>query len=142
MEHNELMERLSAMITEVPARMANGIQIVAAAPDTVTNCMKIQPFHLNIHGILHGGYMLLLADCCAGLTACTDGRAYVTQSQNFNFIHSAVGGHVYAAGTVIHRGRTVVVVQVKVTDENGRLLGVGSFDMFALSDKKAAAPVE
>lgn len=135
MENNELLQRLSEMITKVPAREANGIYLVAAEPDSVTNCMEIQPFHRNIHGILHGGYILLLADCAAGLTAYTDGRGYVTQSQNFNFIRSVASGKVYATGKVVHRGRTVVVVRVQVTDETGRLLGDGTFNMFAVAPK-------
>ena len=137
MQQNDLLQRLSELITTVPAREANGIHLVAAEPDSVTNEMEIMPFHRNIHGILHGGYILLLADCAAGLTAYTDGRSYVTQSQNFNFLRSVASGTVRATGKVVHRGRTVVVVRVQVTDEAGRLLGDGTFNMFVVGQGQA-----
>lgn len=110
----------------------NQITISLLEPDHVRLLMPIAAFQRNHHGMLHGGFMVMLADTAAGLAAYTDGRGYVTQSQNFTFLRAAAQGPVAADARVVHRGGTVVVVQTEVTDLHGRPVGTGTFQMYAL----------
>ena len=110
----------------------NQIGIHLLEQDHVQLSMSVAPFQRNHHGMLHGGFMVMLADTAAGLAAYTDGRRYVTQSQNFTFLRAAAQGPVIADARVVHRGGTVVVLQTDVTDPQGKLVGTGTFQMYAL----------
>lgn len=91
-----------------------------------------RPELLNPMGMLHGGLLFTLADCCSGVTARTDGRTYVTQTGSLNYYRNIHEGQVYAVGKVQHRGRTVCTVLVEIyAKETQKLLAAGTFSMFA-----------
>ena len=120
------------LFSSVPYARNNHLHIERFAPDDAVLSMDIQPEQLNQHGSLHGGYLILLADCTAGAAALTDGRNYVTQSQSFSFLRAVSGGTIRAAGKVISRGKTLCVVRVEVRDEDSLLIGDGNFNMYAI----------
>lgn len=128
----EIQEWVSHRFDGVPFIVDNHISVVCMKPDEACLRMDIQSRQFNQHGILHGGYTLLLADCAAGIAALTDGRDYVTQSQSFAFIQGVPGGSIYASGKVISRRRSVVVVHVEIKNESGELIGDGSFNMYTI----------
>ena len=128
--YEQLKPLIHTVFSGIPIASDNHLRIVRFEPDNTCLCMDIQDKHINHHGTLHGGYILLLADAAAGIAAITDGRNYVTQSQNFTFLRAVTGKVIYASGEVISRGRTVTVVRVQMKDENSKLLGDGSFTMF------------
>lgn len=117
---------------DVPFVTDNHISIHSLEPNVSCLRMDIQPHHINQHGTLHGGYTLLLADCAAGIAALTDGRDYVTQSQNFVFIQAVTSGSIFATGTIISRRKSVVVAHVEIKNEAGELIGDGSFNMYTI----------
>lgn len=93
------------------------------------NCEKIT----NIYGYVHGGAFFTMADCCAGLTARSDGRQYVTQNASVNFIHNIKAGHLTARGRTVSRRRHICVVAVEITDETDTLLFSSTFSMYCIS---------
>lgn len=142
MEFEQILQTIHERFDTVPFMAENRMELCEAQPGRVRVKMTSRPVHLNHHGVIHGGYLLLLADSTAGLAALTDGRKYVTQSQNWNFLRGALPGAVYAEGTVLHRGRSVVVVRVQLTDAQGDLLGEGSFNMFVLDRPLRSDPAD
>lgn len=112
---------------------ANHIELASVRPDYAKLRMQVTESSLNGFGCIHGGALFGLADTTAGAAAFTDGRHYVTQSGNFHFLGNVSSGEVFAEGMVIHRGRTISVVEVKVYSEDGKLLGNGTYDMFAVN---------
>ena len=74
-----------------------------------------------------------MADCCAGLTARSDGRQYVTQNASVNFIHNIKAGHLTARGRTVSRRRHICVVAVEITDETDALLFSSTFSMYCIS---------
>lgn len=121
-----------AALSDIPFVRDNHISVASLRRDEVCLRMDSQEKHLNQYGTLHGGYTLLLADCAAGAAALTDGRTYITQSQNFAFLRACRGGAIHATGRVISRGKTVTVVHVETRDGDGTLFGDGSFNMYAV----------
>ena len=119
-------------LSDIPFIRDNHISVAQFEPDSVCLRMDSEEKHLNQYGTLHGGYTLLLADCAAGAAALTDGRTYITQSQNFAFLRAARSGPVYAEAKVISRGKTVAVVRVETRTADGTLFGDGSFNMYAV----------
>ena len=82
---------------------------------------------------MHGGAFFTMADCCAGLTARSDGRQYVTQNASVNFIHNVKAGHLTARGRTVSRRRHICVVAVEITDETDTLLFSSTFSMYCIS---------
>lgn len=110
----------------------NSIEPVSAGNDRSEVRTILNENSLNLKGYAHGGLIMTLADCAAGLAARCDGRDYVTQNMNINFISNIKEGIICAKGTVIHRGRTVVSVQITITDENGKLMADAAANMFCI----------
>lgn len=110
-----------------------GIEVRAMERDYAVMGITARPELLNPMGMLHGGLLYTLADCCCGVAARTDGRLYVTQNGSLNYIHNVSLGAVHAESRVLHRGRTVCTVDVRIySDETATLLAAGMFTMFAM----------
>jgi acyl-CoA thioesterase len=87
-----------------------GVEIVAAAAGSVELALQVEPTMANGHGIVHGGYLFLLADtafayCCASLD-----RPSVTRTADIAFLAPAsVGARVTARAEVrLSQGRTTI----------------------------------
>lgn len=80
-----------------------------------------QPF-----GILHGGASAVLAETVASLGAVQniDGetQAAVGLELNANHIRAKTEGSVTATATPLHRGRRTQVWDIRIEDEEGRLI--------------------
>lgn len=87
----------------------------------------------NTFGRLHGGLLFTLGDTVAGMEARQDGRLYVTQSSNFEYISNVDSGRIYGTGRCVYRGKRMVVVQVEISAEDGKLLAVGTYNMMPTS---------
>ena len=76
-------------------------------------------------GVLHGGYLMALADSAAATLAFLNlppGAATSTIEAKTNFVAAVREGVVTARSELVHKGRTTMVVQTDVTDEAGRLV--------------------
>jgi len=88
---------------------------------------------LNPMGYAHGGVYFTLADNAAGTAMASHGHMAVTVSANYNFLRSAgPGDTVIAEGREVKYGKTIGVYDVTVADQNGTLLGNGSFTFYRL----------
>ncbi len=104
-----------------------GIRILEAEPDRVVARMPVdgnrQPF-----GLLHGGATGALCETVgslgASLAAAPD-RTAVGIELNVNHLRAVTQGHVTAIGTPLYAGRSVAVWDVRVQDDDGRLIAVG-----------------
>ena len=114
--NENLKKKLVEYTAENAFVQACGIEIWELEEDHAVMGTAARPELLNPMGMLHGGLLFTLADCCSGVTARTDGRTYVTQT----------------VGKVQHRGRTVCTVLVEIyAKETQKLLAAGTFSMFA-----------
>ena len=110
-----------------------GIQILEREKDRVVREAAARKAVLNPMGMVHGGLLYTLADCCSGITARTDGRIYVTQSGNIHYFSNVSDGKVCAEGSVLHRGRTVCTTEVNIySSEEKQLLAKATFAMFVV----------
>jgi uncharacterized protein (TIGR00369 family) len=75
-------------------------------------------------GVLHGGALMGLADAAGGLLAflnLPDGAAgTATIESKTNFFRAVRSGHVHATTTVLHRGRTTIVLETDLRDDDDR----------------------
>lgn len=86
----------------------------------------------NVYHVVHGGALFTMADYCAGVTACSDGRRYVTQDASVQFIRNTGAGRITARSKVLSRGRRVCIVEVRITGEDGGLLFNSVFSMYCI----------
>ena len=90
---------------------------------------------LNSLNRAHGGVYFTIADAAAGSAMASYGYTAMTLSGNYNFYRAASDGdRITAEAHGLKRGRTVSVFDVRLTDQNSKLLGSGTFSFYQLED--------
>jgi 1,4-dihydroxy-2-naphthoyl-CoA hydrolase len=101
-----------------------GIEVDHAAPDEVRGGMDWAPERCTAAGVLHGGAIMSFADTlggvCAFLNLPEGATSTATVESKTNFFRAVRGGRVHGITRPLHVGRSFVVVQTDVTDDDGR----------------------
>lgn len=85
----------------------------------------------NSYKMLHGGSLYSLADIVAGIVGCMGGQYVMTVSGSMNFMAPAINtGYIYCEAKEVRRGEHLVIFDVKLTDDDGKILDNGSFTFF------------
>ncbi len=102
-----------------------GMRYTEATKDRLVAELTIRDDLRTVGGALHGGTIMALADT-VGATATflnlPPGASTTTLESKTNFFAAGRDGVVRAEATPLHRGRTTMVWQTRVTDASGRLL--------------------
>ena len=105
-----------------------GVNITEVTPERVTAELPVREELTNGRGILHGGAIMALADNLGGTATVANlpaGAATTTIESKTNFFAALpVGDIARAECTPLHRGRTTMVWQTRVTRSDGRLAAV------------------
>jgi uncharacterized protein (TIGR00369 family) len=125
--HKEIIEQMN-MRRHGTALEALDITIVEAAEDRLVATMLIGPNHRQPEGYLHGGISVALAETVAstGSTLHIDRKRQMAFGLeiNANHVRPKRDGLVTATGTPIHIGRNTHVWDVRIVDEQGKLICV------------------
>jgi uncharacterized protein (TIGR00369 family) len=81
-----------------------------------------EKFH-NPMGTLHGGVMTDLADASMGtalMTTLGDDESFTTLELKINFLRPVFRGEIIAESKVLHRGKTVALVESVVKNNEGK----------------------
>lgn len=118
-----------------------GITFTGAEPDRVTAELVVRDDLCTRPAILHGGAIMAFADTlgAAGtiLNVPASARTTTIESKT-NFIGAApLGARVLGESTPIHRGRTTMVWQTRITAEAGHLLALVTQTQLVLAPPKA-----
>jgi 1,4-dihydroxy-2-naphthoyl-CoA hydrolase len=102
-----------------------GMRITHLSPDRVEAELPVREELNNRFGILHGGAIMAFADNLGG-TATTvnlpEGMQTTTIESKTNFFNAIpVGTVAHGECTPLHRGRTTMVWQTKITRSDGKL---------------------
>jgi 1,4-dihydroxy-2-naphthoyl-CoA hydrolase len=113
---------------DVPFVRWLGMRLLTAAPERVTAEMIVRDELCNRAGILHGGALMAFADtlgaCATGLNL-PEGAGTTTLESKTNFLAAAPSGAKLIAECLpLHRGRSTMVWQTRLTSEEGRLIAV------------------
>lgn len=102
------------------------IKLITAEKDKVVATMPIGPNHRQQVGYLHGGISVVLAESVASLGTVLNIDANRQMAFgleiNANHIRPKRDGQLTAVATPIHRGRTTHIWDIKLTDENDKLV--------------------
>ncbi|MDO4961544.1 MAG: PaaI family thioesterase [Eubacteriales bacterium] len=95
--------------------------------------LVIKPEFINLQGTIHGGILLTLADVTGGTAACSYGKIVATVDNSYHFLRaSKTTTRLTAEASTIKAGRRIIVVDVKVRDQDGELMGEGIFSYMPL----------
>lgn len=108
-----------------------GLRLLEVSSERAVAEMPFTPQLQQLTGVFHAGALLTLADTTATFAcmywsgATLDGSAEqfpFTIQLSTNFLRNTNQGTVRAEATPVHRGRTTMVVETRVSDAAGRLL--------------------
>ena len=110
-----------------------GIYVEEIGPGYARAVKDITAEDANPVGVAHGGCYFSLADTACGSAMASHGYYAVTISATYNFMRSAkLGDRLIAEARETKSGRNVSFFDVEVRDQNGTLLGSGSFSYYRL----------
>ena len=105
--------------------------------------MRYKEELLNPYGMLHGGSLYSLADIIAGAVACMGGHFVTTVSVNMNFLLPADHTEfVYCEAIQLRQGKHLAVFDVKIKDDENRVLDSGEFTFFLTEHEVIAQKTE
>lgn len=105
-----------------------GIKLTHLSPDRVEAEMPVREEFRNRRGYLHGGALMAFADHMGGTIATANlapGQSTATIESKTNFFAIVEVGDVARGECIpLHRGRSTIVVQTRITRNDGRLAAI------------------
>lgn len=102
-----------------------GVTLVRVEPEIVVATMLVRPDLCTSGRILHGGAHMAFADTLGAVGTFVNlppGKRTTTVESSTKFIAGArEGSTVTGESTALHRGRTTMVWQTRITSDEGRL---------------------
>lgn len=114
-----------------------GLEFTSVGPDHVSAKMPVDHRHHQPYGLLHGGASVFIAETLGSVAAhlsTPEDKYCVGLEINANHIKSVKSGMVYATTTPIHTGRSTQVWEIKIVNEQEKLICVSRITM-AVIDK-------
>lgn len=109
--------------TGMPFADLVGIRIVDSTAEEVRGLLDWAPERCTSGGVLHGGALMALADSLGGVCAFLNlptGTLTATIESKTNFFRPVTRGTVEAVARPLHVGKSTIVVQTDLLDEEGR----------------------
>ncbi len=101
--------------------------------------MPVTPKVHQPDGVLHGGASVALAESVGSAASYVflDGQSYFVRGIEIaaNHVRSIKEGFVFARATIIHKGRTTQLWEIRITDEEDRLISLCKLTTIALPKK-------
>lgn len=105
-----------------------GVRLTEATPERVVATMRVRPELCTAGGILHGGAHMAFADTLGAVGTVLNlpqGKRTTTTDSSTKFIGGAkVDTTVTGESIALHRGRTTMVWQTTIRNEDGKLCSV------------------
>ncbi len=114
---------VNALVAMMPFAVACGIELERATTDEVVGRLPWGPDRCTTGGLLHGGATMTLADTLGAVCAFLNlppGAGTSTIESKTNFFRGVRAGVAHGTTTPLHVGRTTIVVQTDVRDDDGK----------------------
>ncbi|CAN5556243.1 hypothetical protein BH10ACT2_BH10ACT2_25270 [soil metagenome] len=106
-----------------------GMVLAGGEAGTATATLTIGEQHANPNGVVHGAVLFALVDTAMGkatMSVLDDGLYCASVELSLRFIRPASTGELIADATVVKRGRSIVHLDARVHDTDGRLVATSS----------------
>ncbi len=111
------------LLSMIPFASELGVTVTDSSPGEVRGTMPWSAERCTAGGVLHGGAVMTLADSLGGACAFLNlptGMLTATIESKTNFFRPVTRGTVEAVARPLHVGKSTIVVQTDVLDEDGR----------------------
>lgn len=118
-------EALTALAHTMPLAKLLGLEVLSGDAAGVRGRCRWSAEYCTTNGILHGGYLMAIADTLGAMAAVfnlPEGAGTSTIESKTNFFRAVTEGDLTAVSTPIHVGRTTIVVQTDITRPDGKLV--------------------
>jgi uncharacterized protein (TIGR00369 family) len=104
------------------------VNVLHRSPERTEAELPVREDLCNRRGVLHGGAVMALGDTLGGLTASAsltaDGRTATIESKTNFFAAVPKGDTARAVCMPLHRGRTTIVLETRITRGDGKLAAI------------------
>jgi acyl-CoA thioesterase len=124
-----------------PLRDHLGLVLGGEEPGSGSATIEVGPEHLNPNGVVHGAVLFAMIDTAMGRAAMSvlpHGRFCASVEVQLRFIRPASAGVLHADVSVVKQGRSVLHLDGRVRDDDGRLVATAG-GTFAVVDLPAQA---
>jgi uncharacterized protein (TIGR00369 family) len=142
-EHDEILADLRRRVAASDFHEWIGIELVDARPGEVDVSLDVEPRHLNLQGLLHGGMIATLADTATGLAVRTKlqpGAKHVTIQLDVQFLSAGRLGRIVAHGRVLRAGRQIAHAEADIVDPDGKVLARAQSTVAIMPERAIADP--
>jgi len=116
-----------------------GIKLISVTADRLEAELTVREEFKNRGGVMHGGAVMAFADSVGGTIShaiLEPGQRSTTIDSKTNFFAGIPIGEVARAETItLHRGRSTIVVQTRITRADGKLAAMVTQTQMVLSPK-------
>jgi 1,4-dihydroxy-2-naphthoyl-CoA hydrolase len=113
----------AVLLGSMPFARTCGIELTEAGPERVTGSVAWAPERCTAGDVMHGGVIMALADTLGAACAFLNlpaGTSTSTIESKTNFFRAVRAGHAHGTTHPLHVGRSTIVVQTDVVDDEGR----------------------
>jgi uncharacterized protein (TIGR00369 family) len=114
---------MSELVREMPFAEQVGIDVETATREEVRGGFDWAEGLCTAGGVLHGGALVTLADSLGAVCAflnLPEGATTLTIESKTNFFRAVRSGRVNGRARPLHVGRSSIVVQTELSDDEGR----------------------
>jgi uncharacterized protein (TIGR00369 family) len=118
---------MSELVRQMPFAEQLGIAVESATREEVRGGLDWNENLCTAGGVLHGGALVTLADSLGALCASLnlpEGATTATIESKTNFFRAVRSGRVSGRARPLHVGRSSIVVQTELGDDEGRPVAV------------------
>jgi 1,4-dihydroxy-2-naphthoyl-CoA hydrolase len=115
-----------------------GVRFVEASLDRLVAELEVRDELRTGGGRVHGGTLMAFADTVGAVATVINlppGAGTTTLESKTNFLAAGRDGTLRAEATPLHRGRTTMVWQTRVTDETGQLVSLTTQTQMVLTKR-------
>lgn len=102
----------------------NGIKLLDVAPGWAKASMKIEAYHVNAAGTVHGGAIFTLADFSFAVASNSHGTLALGINTSISFIKAATTGTLHAEARELARNPKLASYSVQVTDDVNAVVAI------------------
>jgi 1,4-dihydroxy-2-naphthoyl-CoA hydrolase len=118
---------LADLVGSIPFAATLGIRLESAEAAEVRGSMAWAEERCTAVGTMHGGALMGFADTLGAICAflnLPEGATTATVESKTNFFRPVRDGHVNGNSKPLHVGRSFIVVQTELVDDDGRAVGI------------------
>lgn len=130
------LEEIKERVSQCPYCTSLGFEVQEVRSGYARVAATVREEHFNWLGRTHGGWLMSLADYASSIAGNTIPGNYVAVQFNMHFLASPEAGErVEAEGWIVHQGKTLGLVEMKVTGKGGRLIGYATGNVVSIGDR-------